>query len=50
MREMDRIGVAGRALFSWDSIVDSPELKAALAAEAKLNGRAHAGGPRARGR
>ncbi|HKJ23235.1 MAG TPA: family 10 glycosylhydrolase, partial [Myxococcota bacterium] len=34
MREMDRLGVAGRALFSWDSIVDAPALRAALVEEA----------------
>jgi len=34
LRELDRLGVAGRALFSWDAIVGAPALRTALAAEA----------------
>jgi len=34
LREVDRLGIAGRALFSWDAIAGSPALRAALAEEA----------------
>ncbi|MBW2313423.1 MAG: family 10 glycosylhydrolase [Deltaproteobacteria bacterium] len=35
LREVDRLGVAGRAFFSWDSIAEAPALRAALVEEAK---------------
>jgi uncharacterized lipoprotein YddW (UPF0748 family) len=34
LREVERLGVAGRALFSWDAIAASPALRSALAREA----------------
>lgn len=35
LRAVDALGVAGRALFSWDALADAPALRAALAAEAR---------------
>ncbi len=38
LREVEAVGPAGIALFSWDALADAPELSAALAGEAQRGG------------